>query len=68
MAVRPHHGVGFDRVYLLQQGQNESLGRGPFWHYPCAYERKGILYISCTSSSVGPVRHGALIRVPVSSI
>lgn len=68
MAVRSAPDRAFDAVYLLRHGYDATLHAGPYWHYPCACEAGGVLYISCTSSHTSNIRHGALIRVPVSSI
>lgn len=68
MAARDKGGA-FDSLYLLRDGADAALDAGPYWHYPCACEMDGRLYISCTSSSPGtPVRHAALISVPVGQL
>lgn len=40
----------FDRVQVLQDGLSEKLGWGLEWHYPCAVEADGKLYITYTSN------------------
>lgn len=68
IAVR-EAGAPFDSVYLLRDGYDASLSGGPFWHYPCACEVDGRLFISCTSSAPGtPIRHAALLSMPISSL
>ena len=64
MAVRTSG--DFSRLYLLRDGYDSMLDAGPYWHYPCACEKEGMLYISCTASAEeGNVRHGILMRIPV---
>ena len=56
----------FVRTLILFNGADESLSAGPYWHYPCASEREGYLYVSCTASHPDSVRrHAALAVVPV---
>lgn len=40
----------FDRSIVLQDGLSEKLGWGLEWHYPCAVETDGKLYITYTSN------------------
>lgn len=69
MAVRLPGEAGFGRLYLLREGYDPALDAGPCWHYPCACERDGILYVSCTASAeTGNVRHGILMRIPTDSL
>lgn len=68
LALRDGMDSPFDTLYLLRDGYDEALGCGPNWHYPSVWEKDGILYISCTISGQGPVRHAGLIRVPVASL
>ena len=66
MAVRTSGDEDFSRLYLLRDGYDSMLDAGPYWHYPCACEKEGMLYISCTASAEeGNVRHGILMRIPV---
>ena len=56
----------FARALVLFDGADETLSGGPYWHYPCAAERDGFLYVSCTSSHPDSVRrHAAFAAVPV---
>lgn len=68
MAVRSAPERDFDTLHLLRDGRDAALDAGPYWHYPCAVESGGTLFVSCTSSHTGTIRHGALLRIPVSSI
>ncbi len=69
MAVRLPGEIGFSRLYLLREGYDSTLDAGPYWHYPCACEQGGILYVSCTvSAEEGNVRHGALLRIPIDTL
>lgn len=68
MALRKDMDSDFDRLYLLRDGFDEQLNAGPYWHYPCACEKDGVLHITCTVSEEGIVRHAALLRVPVASL
>ncbi len=38
----------FDRAILLQDKFSEELQLGTYWHYPCAYESEGKLYVVYT--------------------
>lgn len=40
----------FDRSMVLQDRFSEKLGWGLEWHYPCAVEADGMLYITYTSN------------------
>ncbi len=35
----------FDKGFFLQDGHSEVLGYGDLWHYPCAWEEDGKLYV-----------------------
>lgn len=69
MAVWPPEQDSFTRFYVLRDGYDKQLQTGPYWHYPCACEQEGILYISCTASSDAEnVRDGVLIRIPIENL
>ncbi len=68
MALRKNMDSGFDTLYLLRDGFDADLQGGPYWHYPCACEKDGMLYITCTVSGEGIERHAALMTVPVASL
>ena len=68
MALRENMDSDFDRLYLLRDGFDAGLQGGPYWHYPCACEKDGVLYITCTVSGEGIERHAALLTVPVVSL
>jgi hypothetical protein len=38
----------FNKCITLNDGLNTDLGFGEVWHYPCAYESDGKLYIIYT--------------------
>ncbi len=66
ISVRKSNASPFRRAAVLFDGADETLGGGPNWHYPCAVERDGYLYVSCTSSHPDSIRrHAALAVLPV---
>lgn len=69
IALRKDCDAAFEAVYTLFQGEDEVLGVGPMWHYPCAVEYKGNLYVSCTASRENDVcRHAALAIIPLDAL
>ncbi len=61
IALRKNSHADFERVYTLFEG--EEIHGGPMWHYPCAVEQAGVLYVSCTSSKPNDVRRQAAVAV-----
>lgn len=53
----------FDRGYLLQDECNAALGYGVNWHYPCAEEADGKLYIISTVNVDEQNHRGAALTV-----
>jgi len=53
----------FTRAYLLQDGFSEQLGCGEAWHYPCAWEEDGSLYVVYTVNHGPSWRRGAVLTV-----
>ncbi len=62
--IRPHRsrlaifftepgGEKFTKGFFLQDGYSEALGYGGLWHYPCAYEDAGKLYVVYTDCRDG---------------
>lgn len=41
----------FSSGYILQNGKSNLLGYGNTWHYPCAYEANGMLYVIYSADS-----------------
>ena len=53
----------FNKAIMLQDKYSEELGFGWDWHYPCACESNGKLYVIYTVN-VGPdsfVKRGAVV-------
>ncbi len=42
--------LNFNKCIVLQDGYNKDLEYGFVWHYPCAYESDGKLYVIYTSN------------------
>lgn len=59
---------GFTKLYLIADGYDDQLRCGPYWHYPCAYEQKGMLYVSCTANGPDNVRDAVVYRIPIDSL
>ncbi len=55
--------VKFTKGMVLQDGYSDELGYGTRWHYPCAYESNGKLYIIYTVSVDHQNRRGAVLSV-----
>lgn len=53
--------VLFDTGYMLEDGVSAVLGYGVRWHYPCAYEADGKLYVICTVNVDEENRRGAVL-------
>ena len=68
LALRDGPEKPFTRAWLLADGYDEAIEAGPYWHYPCACTADGRLYVSCTASGQGVVRHAALFTVPLDAI
>ena len=69
IALRRNSNSPFSRVYTVYAGEEERLQAGPMWHYPCAVEHKGVLYVSCTASRPDDVRrHAAVAAIPILSL
>lgn len=68
MAVTSPERDGFERLYALRDGADPAIGPQGDWHYPCACEKDGLLYVSCTLSDEANTRQAALLTVPVSSL
>lgn len=69
IALRGDGKADFTRVYTIFDGEDEQLDAGPMWHYPCAVEHVGRLYVSCTASRMDDVRrHAAFAIIPVESL
>lgn len=69
IALRPGRCAAFEKVYTLFEDEDAQLRAGPMWHYPCAVEFAGKLYVSCTSSRVNDVRRDAAIAaIPIDSL
>ncbi len=67
MALREGDGE-FTKLYLLADGYDDKLRCGPYWHYPCACERDGMLYVSCTANGADNLRDAVVYRIPVKSL
>ncbi len=59
---------GFTKRYVLADGYDENLRCGPYWHYPCACECEGMLYISCTANGPDNVRDAVVFRIPADAL
>lgn len=69
IALRSSSEADFTRVYTIFEGEDKQLNAGPMWHYPCAVEHAGHLYVSCTASRMDDVRrHAAIAVIPVDSL
>ena len=69
IALRSDSDHAFEHVLTLRCGQDAELSGGPWWHYPCACEQDGYLFVSCTSSAPGVIRRSAgFMRIPISSL
>ena len=68
MAVTSPEKDRFEHLYVLRDGADPSIGPESYWHYPCACEKDGLLYISCTLSDEANTRQAALLTLPVSSL
>lgn len=55
--------LSFTRAYLLQDGPSGQLGFGEAWHYPCAWEADGKLYVIYTVNHGPSWRRGAVLTV-----
>lgn len=53
----------FTKGYLIQSGYSESLGHGTSWHYPCACESNGKLYIAYTTNYETFIKRGLTLSV-----
>ena len=58
----------FNKVYRLFQENEEQIGRGEIWFYPCAYEANGELYVGCTLQEATHIRSAILAAMPVSAL
>lgn len=58
----------FSRVYRVFEGDDEQIGRGKIWFYPCAYEHGGYLYVAATLQEHDYVRSAVLAKIPVASL
>ena len=52
----------FTKEVVLQDGFSEQFGFGSMWHYPCAYESDGSLYV-IYSANVTDSDRGAVVSV-----
>ena len=52
----------FTKEVVLQDGFSEQFGFGSMWHYPCAYEYNGSLYV-IYSANVTDSDRGAVVSV-----
>lgn len=59
---RPHT-MQFDRGYVVQDGYSEEFGFGCAWHYPCAFEQDGKLYLIYTATINEKNERGAVLSV-----
>ncbi len=55
--------VKFTKGIVLQDGHSDELGYGTRWHYPCAYESNGKLYVIYTVSVDHQNRRGAVLSI-----
>ncbi|NLE12750.1 MAG: exo-alpha-sialidase [Clostridiales bacterium] len=55
----------FTRGVILQNGYSAELGYGTAWHYPCAYEYDGKLYVIYTVQHETKGRGAALSVIPL---
>ncbi len=54
----------FEKGFLLQDGFSERFQFGHWWHYPCAYEENGKLYVVYTVSyDDGRIKRGLMLSV-----
>lgn len=67
LAVREGDG-GFTKLYLIADGYDDALRCGPYWHYPCACEWDGTLYVSCTANGPDNLRDAVVFRIPVDAL
>lgn len=69
IALRRSSDAPFEAVYTLFADEDTERAAGPLWHYPCALEWNGKLFVSCTASQEEDVhRHAALAVIPVASL
>ncbi|MBP3333131.1 MAG: exo-alpha-sialidase [Clostridia bacterium] len=56
--------MNFNKCIVLQDGYNKELEYGHVWHYPCAYEYDGKLYVIYTVNIVRDwQKRGAVVSV-----
>jgi len=68
MVLRDGACGGFTKRYLIADGYDDALACGPYWHYPCASEWNGTLYVSCTANGPDNIRNAVVFRIPVKSL
>jgi len=59
---------GFTKRFVLAEGYDETLQCGPYWHYPCACEWNGTLYVSCTANGPDNARDAVVLRIPIEAL
>ena len=68
LSLRAPGSGDFAARMILADGYDAASDAGPFWHYPWAAERDGILWVSCTANGPDNRRSCALIRIPLNAL
>ncbi|MBQ4528450.1 MAG: AraC family transcriptional regulator [Clostridia bacterium] len=55
--------INFNKAIVIQDGDNPNFENGMMWHYPCAWESDGKLYITYTVTLKDGKGRGAMISI-----